>query len=100
MRPFRSFFFMSLAFFLFLFMARFLILAFIAAAVLTFVAFVVRKIRQVSYYPYWEEPRQAWYRERNHVLPQSANYHEPLFFEREKETEFDWFKEYRTIKVQ
>lgn len=100
MRPFRSFFFMSLLFFLFLFFARFIILAFIAAGVLSFIAFVVRKIRMVSYDPYWDDDYSNRYYRYQHSLPTSQRYEEPLFFEQEKETEFNWLKDYRTIKVQ
>lgn len=101
MRPFRSFFLMSLVFFLFLFFARFIILAFIAAAILTFIGFVVRKIRMISHYPYWDDRSYDYsYQHRRYTLPSYEKKEEPLFFERERETEFDWWKEYRTIKVQ
>lgn len=100
MRPFRSFFLMSLAFFLFLFFARFLIFAFIAAAILTFIAFVIRKISMISRYSYWDDDRHYWQQEKSYALPRYKEYEEPLFYEKERETEFDWLKEYRTIKVQ
>lgn len=100
MRPFRSFFLMSLVFFLFLFFARFIILAFIAAAILTFIGFIVRKIRMISQYPYWDDRYEYSHRHHRYALPSYEQKEEPLFFERERETEFDWLKEYRTIKVQ
>lgn len=102
MRPFRSFFLISLFFFLFLFFARFLVLAFFAAAVLTFVAFVIRKIKIFSNYDYRQNDDDYFWQHPGHTaaVPSYTQSEEPLFFERQKETELNWLQDYRTIKVQ
>lgn len=101
MRPFRSFFMISLVFFLFLFFARFLVMAFFAAAVLTFIAFVARKIKTASRYDYTQEYNPYHWRHANHKgLPYYNRHEEPLFFEKQKEPEFDWLHDYQAIKVQ
>lgn len=102
MRPFRSFFLISLFFFLFLFFARFLVPAFFAAAVLTFIAFVVRKIKVFSDFDYWQSDDDRFWQYPVHTatLPSYNHSDEPLFFERQKETEFTRLQDYRTIKVQ
>ena len=102
MRPFRSFFLISLFFFIFLFFARFLVLAFFAAAVLTFIAFIVRKIKVFSNYDYRQSDDDHFWQDPRHTatLPSYNHSEEPLFFERQKETEFNWLQDYRTIKVQ
>ncbi|NND33167.1 MAG: hypothetical protein HKN76_11300 [Saprospiraceae bacterium] len=94
MRTFRSFFMISLGLFLFLFLARFIVLAFVAAIFLTFIAFVVRAIRHHS----WGTEESDWDEHRYRLSPYRQK-EEPLFFEREKESTFDWNPEYRTIQV-
>lgn len=101
MRPFRSFFIISFAFFLFLFFARFLVMAFFAAAILTFIAFVVRKIKATASYNYSQDYNPYhWRHSHQQGLPYYDRQEEPLFFEKQKETEFNWLQDYQTIKVQ
>jgi hypothetical protein len=91
----------SFVFFLFLFFAKFLVMAFFAATILTFIAFVIRKIKATSQYDYAQEYNPYHWRNSNQRgLPYYNRHEEPLFFDKQKETEFNWLHDYRTIKVQ
>ena len=76
-------------------------MAFFAAAVLTFIAFVVRKIKATVNYGYTQDYNPYhWRHAHQQGLPYYDRHEEPLFFENQKETEFNWRHDYQTIKVQ
>lgn len=94
MRAFKSFFILSLVFFLFLSFSKFLLLAFFAATILTFVSFVARKMREVATFR-----REYHYdRHRPSYLPAESN-EEPLFYEKPSSASFNWENDYRVIEV-
>jgi hypothetical protein len=76
-------------------------MALFTAAILTFIAFVVRKIKTMAYHNYTQDYNPYhWRQTHQQRLPYYERQEEPLFFEKQKETEFNWLHDYQTIKVQ
>lgn len=99
MRPFRKFFFISLAFFLFIFFAKFLLMAFVAAGILTFISFAIKGFRRFSRDEYF-------YREDWRSLPaydgmelnQWSRKVEPLYLG-QNDKDDRWQEDFRSITV-
>lgn len=99
MRPFRFFFFFSLAFILFVFLARFVIMAIIAAAALSVLFFIGRKFKHFFQRLDWQDEPHYDYRRYNYHLSRRLPIGKEDFLLNYPQKQREYVGNYRTIEI-